>query len=567
MNTSKYQQGAATIWYIFLIGAIMSLGALAIEGSRYIGKKARLGDALEAGSIAVASNDRVTKDFDSQTSMPSGYTAEETAETWIKHYLADDRDLSIDKIDRIETSKTYGIDTLATPYKVEHFRYDIEATSTHDSWFRFSDWARFNDEVKVANTGAAGRVKGGHEPVDIVFVADYSGSMDKCLYKGKEISCRKVPKGGDRTNKITYLKRAITGVTERIYNAHSESTFGFIPFTKRIVTERNGTYYCASPLHAGNKWAQKVREKDVITKVLKCGSQKERDELYVKLSDKEPIFNDPQAKALANYYATLMKGRVWGRNRNWQANDAYKEYVKATYKPWRDIRYSWRYPPSDQKGGAYKFDRNSGDKLLKHPSLLEDQISIWSSANKISIENKPMFPMSIAYGESYRGGSPRISRYCTSSNNGVPNFYSIERKSMKGKKDVERFNKAVNKMKAGGGTDMYQGLLAAPHQFYGATNPNRYIIVLSDGKENNNTFASLVKAGLCTNLKKELKKENGVDKYNFKLFVVGIGLDQNNNDAYKTCFEDNIITVWDPAELEKRILSIITDDIGHNFER
>ncbi|NOH21837.1 Tad domain-containing protein [Vibrio europaeus] len=549
MIDSKQQQGAATIWYIFLIGAIMSLGALAIEGSRYIGKKARLGDALEAGTIAVASNDRVTKKFNSLSKMPSGHSASDTARAWITHYLSDDKHISIDTINRAETSQLYGIDALVTPYKVDYFRYDVKATSTHDSWFRFSDWARFTDEVKVANTGAAGRVKGGHEPVDIVFVADYSGSMNNKL-KGK--------------TKISYLKKAITGVTERIYNVNNKSTFGFIPFTKRIVTERNGKYYCASPLHAGNEWAEKVRQGDLITKVLKCGTQRERDELYKSLPK---IFSTDKSKALADYYATLMKGRVGGRKEKWKANDAYKQYVEATYKPWDDIRKKKARPPGDQSKGALKFDKNSGDKLIKHPNLLANQISIKKSATKISIEDKPMFPMSIAYDEKYEQGSPNIRSYCTGSKNKVPYFYNIERESMRSVEEVQKFNKAVNGMKADGGTDMYQGLLAAPHQFYGATNPNRYIIVLSDGKENNNTFASLVKAGLCTNLKNELTKEQGVDKYNFKLFVVGIGLNQNKNKAYKACFGDNIITVWDPAELEKRILSIITDDIGHNFER
>ncbi|MDC5856842.1 Tad domain-containing protein [Vibrio europaeus] len=552
MKNSKRQQGAATIWYIFLIGAIMSLGVLAIEGSRYIGKKARLGDALEAGAIAVASNDRVTKDFDSQAKMPSGVSAHKTAERWLHHYLSDKKKIEINKIERRERTNSYGEKELITPYKVDYFRYDIEAASTHDSWFRFGDWAKFTDEVKVANTGAAGRVKGGHEPVDIVFVADYSGSMNQKL-KGK--------------TKISYLKKAITGVTERIYNVNNKSTFGFIPFTKRIVTERNGKYYCASPLHAGNEWAEKVRQGDLITKLLKCGTQKERNTLYTELSKTDRAFKDPQTKALANYYATLMKGKVWGKKKNWQANEAYKQYIEATHKPWDDIRKNRARPPGDKEEGAFKFDRNSGDTLIKHPKLLANQISIEQSARKITIEDKPMFPMSIAYGETYKEGAPNLRRYCTRSNNGVPNFYSIERKSMKSAEDVQSFNTAINRMKADGGTDMYQGLLAAPHQFYGATNPNRYIIVLSDGKENNNTFASLVKAGLCTNLKNELTKEQGVDKYNFKLFVVGIGLNQNKNKAYKACFGDNIITVWDPAELEKRILSIITDDIGHNFER
>jgi len=558
-QTRIKQQGVAAIWYIFLIGAIMSLGALAIEGTRYIEKKARLGDAMEAASIAVSTSDRVTEKFDKDTAL-------KVAKLWTNYYIPDEKGIELE-VDRSDKKELYGIDSLVTPYEVEYFRYDVSAKTIHDSWFRFSNWASFDEQVKVANKGTSGRIKGGHEPVDIVFVADYSGSMNNCLRgSSKEYKCR-----WGEVSKIEHLKQAITGVTKRIYNVHNESTFGFIPFTKRIVAQRNGRFYCASPLLSkrGSN-AEQVRNSGLFSELLTKDTQAERNDFYRMHTN---VFYSSETKQLANYYANLMKGNVKDGSgvlkRTRVANWEYESYVKSIGKSWDDIKYKHKNKVSDKHRGAFKFDTNNNDNLIGNSSATKEHVSITRSASEINVYSKPMFPLSVEYGANYpQGSKPKISSYCTTSRKGgVPNFYSIEREGFSGRIDVDAFNDKIRSMKAGGGTDMYQGLLAAPHQFYGAKNPNRYIIVLSDGKENNDTFKKLVKAGLCKNLKNTLKKENGRDKYNFKLFVVGIGLNQNNNWAYKDCFGDNIITVWDPKELEKRILGIITDDIGHNFER
>ena len=312
MKNNKHQQGAATIWYIFLIGAIMSLGALAIEGSRYIGKKARLGDALEAGSIAVASNDRVSKEFKIDSEMPSGRSARETAKIWLHHYLADDTALDIKKVERKEVSNSYGKDELITPYKVDYFRYDLEATSTHDSWFRFTDWARFKDKVDVSNTGAAGRIKGNHEPADVVFVADFSGSMNFCYSKRHgEYRCR-----WWETSRLGHLKEAIDEVTKSLHSVNEKSTFGFIPFNRRIVVERNRKYYCTSPMLApkGSDFdyvRQHSKFADVFRKAYSKNWLEEKGERTKWYERNKITFR--QRAIFESYYRWLSANGSWGR--------------------------------------------------------------------------------------------------------------------------------------------------------------------------------------------------------------------------------------------------------------
>ncbi len=51
-----YQRGAAGIIYVTMIPALFGIFALGIESSRYLQTHARLGDAIEIASLAVAAN-------------------------------------------------------------------------------------------------------------------------------------------------------------------------------------------------------------------------------------------------------------------------------------------------------------------------------------------------------------------------------------------------------------------------------------------------------------------------------------------------------------------------------
>lgn len=507
MMKKNNQKGAAAIWYVFVMGVMMSFGALGIEGARYITKKARLGDGLEAAAIAVSTADRVNQDFSLNRVKP-------VAENWVKHYINDSTKLELN-IKRKDENKV-NKDNMLTPYEVSYFRYDVTAKTQHKSWLNFNSWASFDPDVVVANTGTSGRIKGGHEPVDLVFVADFSGSMQSSACHGSR--CRK---------KITALKESIKEVTEAIYKANQESTFGFIPFSKRIVIKRNNKFFCSSPLLAPlNSDFNFVRSNNNFQKLLEM-SEYERDSWYINR------YSSDQKKISERYIRWAKNGQQSSGTNNIDINN-------NTTEGWTNLNYN-------------------------------NHIDINRTASEITIENQPIFPASFEYFANYRGGEPKIGRYCTNwqwvNRKKIPYYYSLERRSFKTETELKAFNNSLSKMSPGGGTDMYQGLLAAPHQFYGAENKNRYIIVLSDGEENSNNFRDLVDADLCSNLNTKLSVPGDGKKYNFKMFVIGIGFNPRGS-AYNTCFgEENIIPVYDMGSLTDKILGLITDDIGHNFDR
>ncbi len=545
------QLGAAAIWFIFLIGAIMSLGALAIEGSRYIGKKARLGDASEAAAIAISANDGVTKVFDKNAAQRDGRSAKDVAELWFRHYITDEKSISLE-ITRIDEKKEIKQDFI-TPYKLEYFRYDVQAKTTHDSWFRFSDWARFDDQVVVANRAAAGRIKGGHEPADVVFVADFSGSMNKCVRTGsfKERNCRR-----NETSKLGHLQNAISEVTSILYNVNEKSSFGFIPFSKRIIIKRKNSignieYSCVSPLQSKpNSDFELIRNNKFFPDLMRL-----RYSSYGSGNSRKKIYDDlgltSEQEAIAERYIRWLKG-----------NEGYEEIVSTPYR-----NYRIRVRRADYNNVNYT--ANYRDRNNRYSEVnFHDHVDLNYTATHIIYENNPSFNLPMVYQGRYQDSEPSFGRYCTTWNGSAPHYYNLERENYKNKNDLtNKFINSVKNMSAGGGTDMYQGLLAAPSQFYHAKNKNRYIIVLSDGAENSDTFDQLVDNGLCNNIREKLKHPYPGADYNLKMFVVGVGFNPKNY-AYNKCFgEENIIPVSDMDKLKETILSLIADDIGHNFDR
>ncbi|MGF1834982.1 hypothetical protein [Photobacterium sanguinicancri] len=535
MMKRNSQKGAAAIWYVFVMGIMMSFGALGIEGARYITKKARLGDGLEAAAIAVSTADRVNQDFSLNRVKP-------VAENWVKHYVNDSTKLELD-IKRKEDKKIQNYNPLS-PYEVAYYRYDVTARTEHKSWFNFNSWASFDPDVVVVNTGTSGRIKGGHEPVDLVFVADFSGSMTN---------------NSNGKNKLDSLQTAIKEVSTAIYKANDQSTFGFIPFTKRIINKRSDGYYCSSPLLSSkNSDFDKIKSNKEFYQLLSIYSFDERYQWYVNHG-----FKTTRQQAIGEYYVALSKAQ---EKTNYQRqNQSYRDY--------REIIGKCIYGHRCNKSVRNKLDEVNNKDHIKNYNGYELDISI----NNVDLERtakrsfdvlmkEPIFSTAFKYGEQYdRDEMPLFGSYCAYwDRDGLPSYYTLKRTNFLNESDLKAFNRKVKKMTAGGGTDMYQGLLAAPHEFYAAENKNRYIIVLSDGEENNNTFSQLVGKGLCKTINDKLK-ENG--KYSFKMFVVGIGFNPSGT-AYNTCFgKENIIPVYDMGMLTDKILGLITDDIGHNFDR
>lgn len=570
------QTGAAAIYFVFILIAITGMAALSIEGGRYISSKARLGDGLEAASIAVSTQVNVRdKHFKSQP-------AKDVARNWLSHYITDAKNITVG----VNPSVKEDFYNISHTKKTElsYFRYELNATITHESWFKFSELPSFDKKVNVTNTGVAGRMlaQGGG---DFVFVADFSESMDD----------DDEPNGKDNDlEKFDNMRAVVKALTTKIYDADTQSTFGFIPFAKRIVIKRNNRFYCVSTLKSpansdfeyirgGGRFYSKNYDYFDFSNLMRTVYKDKNGEGKGKI-EREKMFNrygftDQQKSIARNYVRWLTeyddKDDDCDEDDDYDRND--KSWGKCSKMPFRI-------------GNNTHIDYNT----------IYNHIDVARTAREISIEKEPMFYAPMPYDKKrnrfdlYDDDDDEIAfeRYCGDDD---IEFYNLERRGFKNKEELNRrFIKPIKDMDdEDGGTDMYQGLLAAPHQFYGSTAKNRYIIVLSDGGENNTMFSELVNHGMCDNIRKALQRKSSHTAHEAKLIYVKFpasshdyGTNGKTEAAYQQCFDHTIEFTYERKshllkgdeidskavdEVVKKLLDLIarssTHDHNYNFNR
>ncbi|OAN13657.1 hypothetical protein A3K86_13865 [Photobacterium jeanii] len=494
----KQQKGAAAIYFVFVAVGILGLGALGVEGSRYITEKAHLGDTMEATAIAVAESDDLRDDahFDQQQ-------AKKIASAWVDYLMPDNKkkEFVVSREKEVFEKEVSGQKVTRT---IHH--YKLASTTTHDSWMAMSGVPSFEKQQKIFNKATAARVRTDFEPVDVVFVSDFSGSMASY-------------------NRIGNLKYAISEVTKVIFEGTQElkkkhpgekindSSFGFVPFSKRVVFKKGNDYLCSSML----------------------------------LPPKFTRYSRPRFQ---QNFSTLVSMGSKSRKRWYQRADVNyssdEQYVMEKYVSWarsgsRNIDYNY----SSRQGG---FNTNHIDY---HRTATEIQLE----PNNLML----MTPMKMGQRDM------KTERYCTTSSSS-PAHYVIDRVVMSKKEEMEAFNNKIKPMRVGGGTDMYQALLAAPSQFHDAINKNRFVFVLSDGDENNHSFEYLVNNGLCKTIRNKMSINANGEPIKFEMFVIGLKFN-NNAQEYKDCFGKHIYTVNDLSKLKDVIMELLSSTTSYNVER
>ncbi|MDP5253167.1 MULTISPECIES: TadE/TadG family type IV pilus assembly protein [unclassified Vibrio] len=185
---AKHRQlGVAGIWAALTLVPVMGFTFLAVEGTRYVQESSRLKDSAEAAALAVTIQDNDVDDADVM------------AEKYVKAYV---RDIASDTV---TSTRTYDDDE-------GYVQYDVTATTTHDSWFASNFIPSFNDtQTLVSESTAKKYFTYADKNIDVVFVADFSGSMNWEWGESEANGCSR-----DLSCKIDTLKDAIATVSESI---------------------------------------------------------------------------------------------------------------------------------------------------------------------------------------------------------------------------------------------------------------------------------------------------------------------------------------------------------------
>ncbi|MEZ8102521.1 TadE/TadG family type IV pilus assembly protein [Vibrio bivalvicida] len=168
MRSSRTKQsGHAALLFALIIPGMWGFFTLAIDGSRALQTKARLGDATEAAALALAAKN-----------SPNTSENKSLAKDYISAYISDS-DISITKIGRSECHVSNNLDCDGAN---RYSQYSLEVSINQDAWLHTQEFVGFGDSYDVAHAATARKYQG--DSIDISFVMDYSGSMHES-WKGK----------------------------------------------------------------------------------------------------------------------------------------------------------------------------------------------------------------------------------------------------------------------------------------------------------------------------------------------------------------------------------------------
>lgn len=173
----KKQQGVAAIILVLVLIPLFGSVFFALEGTRYIQKKTRLADAAEAAALAVTNQNpeklTIAENNKESQSLTPLENNNNLASAYINSYVR-----NIDK-DNIIITPELIINKNQNSDAKYYYQYKVNVTTTHNSWFFNELIPSFNKTQNITATALARNYPKltGDQPIDLVFVADFSGSM------------------------------------------------------------------------------------------------------------------------------------------------------------------------------------------------------------------------------------------------------------------------------------------------------------------------------------------------------------------------------------------------------
>ncbi|GEA49596.1 hypothetical protein VIN01S_04000 [Vibrio inusitatus NBRC 102082] len=221
MKSVKSQKGVAIIVVALSIVAIGGMAQLAIEGGRMIQERDRLADATEAATLAVSIANRSDQAI-----------SDELARKYLENYLPN---IDIGNVEVIRKEGQEEVDG----NQLYYVQYEVDADVQFDKQLGFIDSSNSsgNDNYKVANDAMA-RTYMLPSDLDLVFVADFSGSMNN-KWNGQ--------------SQLSHLKEQVDTISTDLLsstatNAGYAHRIGFVPYNMRTQEVVNGERRCITEL-------------------------------------------------------------------------------------------------------------------------------------------------------------------------------------------------------------------------------------------------------------------------------------------------------------------------------
>ncbi|WP_117235027.1 vWA domain-containing protein [Vibrio maerlii] len=263
-SSKRKQSGHAAILFVLTVPVLMGLFSLATDGARMMQNQARMEDALEAASLAVSALNDPNESSQENASVCQGAGIKASTGSVVNRNLVcsylNEYMVGMDSIDEVNITKiACDGEGACTGDDLGHryFEYQVNATTKHSTWFSST---LSNDSNEYTVYADAMSQKFQNHAVDVVFVSDYSGSMDDSWTgTGK---------------KYKALAGVIKSVTEELdkYNSFQnvdKNTAGYVGYNRRTaVKEKDKDIYLVEECDLwfwGFCWRSSTKEVEVDT--------------------------------------------------------------------------------------------------------------------------------------------------------------------------------------------------------------------------------------------------------------------------------------------------------------
>jgi tight adherence protein G len=198
------QSGNAAILFALMIPILFGIFILASDGARALQSKARLDDALEAASLAVAADDNEDSNL---------------ANAYVEQYMTD-----ISSPPKIKVETSTAINEKGLPI----LEYRLSASTTHKSWFPGnSEIQGFGESFTVSGDSLVKRYQS--DDIDVIFAADFSSSMKRALGRSKK------PKYKDVLEIIGEVTDVLAEFNDKNDSKNTASFTAFNIYTNKFV--------------------------------------------------------------------------------------------------------------------------------------------------------------------------------------------------------------------------------------------------------------------------------------------------------------------------------------------
>ncbi|CAH0529682.1 TadE/TadG family type IV pilus assembly protein [Vibrio hippocampi] len=508
------QRGVAAIWMGLSLVPIMGFAFWAVEGTRYVQESSRLKDATEAAVLAVT----IADSEESSAEMAQGY---------VDAYVRD-IDASQFEITRTYQERDDDNDLL------EYIQYQVDSITTHDSWFASNFIPSFSEQQDLAAQSTAKKYPTllGDNNIDIVFVSDFSGSMNR--YWDSKSSCDSSNSGC----KIADLKQAIEAVSENILCSSVSNT----------ELDEDGEDRCADD---ADTTSDKLDNRIAF--------------VPYNIRTREHTSND-----------TYIVSQLRYNDYNHSLSDY--SYEDIDWDKWRvedddDIEdCADRYSKCDGQNNTEKKDNQQQAKRIedvmtsRHDSKNKDKFE----TNNYDTYNYVDFDLSVSQMMVDKYSSANLNTAFRIDDNDL--YSGFGQSSQKQFWNVELTNnisnlETIDEMVASGNTAAFQGILTGI-QYLAKGDPNsdddeiqeeydnkvKMLLILSDGQESpdNGVLSGLVDAKLC-----DKARENIPGLY---IGIIGIDFEADTQSGFQDCVlepDEDIINVNNLDELIEKIEELI----------